>query len=140
MKIEIINEGLFQNDLENLVKPLISIYEYESKIQDDSVVIAFFVKNKDAADDLSIFLERTSITEILDTEASSAPDEDGDYLVFVEMTNNIDAKIVLKLLTIVNYLSKNKEWVFEGYKLPRTYKADEKNLALFFDAIKEKKI
>lgn len=135
-----INEGLFQKDLQNLVKPLISIYEYESKVQEDAIVIAFFVKNKDAAEDLSLFLERSGIKEIIDTEVSSAPDEDGDYLVFVEMIPSLQVDIIKKLLQLVNYLCSNKEWWFEGFKLPRTYKATDANLKLFLTAIKDKKL
>src|SRR6056297_3156277 len=77
-------ESLFPGDLENLVSSTISIDEYESKIDPEAIVLAFFVKSEDPAYDLSRFIEFGPFSYILDTEVSPAPDENGNYLVFVE--------------------------------------------------------
>lgn len=82
-----LHEGMRQNDLEDLVLPLLSLDEFVSKIDDDAVVIAFFVNERGAADDLNRFLQRSPI-DLLDTEVSPAPDSHGYFMVFVELLNN----------------------------------------------------
>lgn len=82
-----LNEGLRPGDLSNLVLPLISVDEYESKIDDKAIVFGFYVQDKNAAADLNKFIQKSSIS-LLDTEVSPAPDQHGYYLLFVEMMNN----------------------------------------------------
>lgn len=77
-------EGLKEGDLEDLVVPLLSIDEYESKLDDDSIVIAFALRDKEPAQDLNRFIQKGAV-DILDTDVSPAPNEDGNYMVFVEM-------------------------------------------------------
>ena len=79
-----INEGLMKNDLAKLVLPIMSIDEYDSKIKDDAIVVAFYVTDKDPASDLNKFIQKSPVM-LLDTEVSPAPNQDGFYLVFVEM-------------------------------------------------------
>jgi hypothetical protein len=81
-------EGMQANDLDFLIMPLISIDEYESKIDDRrAVVIGFYVTDNDPASELSAFIEKGTVP-VLDTEVSPAPTEDGYYMVFVEMDRN----------------------------------------------------
>lgn len=80
-------EGMREGDLEDLVLPLVSVDEYESKIDGDAIVIGFYVSESDAAADLNRFLQRSAV-ELLDTEVSPAPDAQGYYMVFVELLNN----------------------------------------------------
>lgn len=80
-------EGMRGGDLEDLVLPLISVDEYESKIDDDSIVVAFYVSEHGAAEDLNRYLQRSPI-ELLDTEISPAPDAQGYFMVFVELLRN----------------------------------------------------
>lgn len=82
-----LDEGMRAGDLEDLVLPLISVDEYQSKIGDDAIVFAFYVSEKGAADDLNRFIQR-SPHDLLDTDISPAPDQHGYYLVFVELLNN----------------------------------------------------
>lgn len=97
------NEGLYKNDLQDLVLPLISIDEYESKIgsYDSIIVVGFYVmaaNMEDAPTDLSRFIDRT--TEIiLDTDVSPAPDESGYFMVFTEIPR--DKNFVDTLLAIL---------------------------------------
>lgn len=82
-----LNEGMRAGDLEDLVLPLLSVDEYESKVDDDAIVFGFYVNDHDAAQDLNRFIQK-SPTVILDTDVSPAPDQQGYYLVFVELLNN----------------------------------------------------
>jgi hypothetical protein len=135
MKLEIIKEGLFENDLAGLVLPLIDLFSYEPKIEKDAIVIAFFVKEANAAEDLSVFIEKSAISGILDSEVSSAPDQDGQYLVFVELSKNITAKTIMSIVKLVDHLCEVKNWKFEGFKLPKTYNLTDKNVDLYLKAI-----
>ena len=106
----LINEGMRPGDLEDLVLPMITVDEYESKIDDSAVVIGFFVHDKDAADDLNRFIQKSAVP-LLDTEVSPAPDQHGYYLVFVEFMN--DAKIASNINSVleeVTALTTNDVW------------------------------
>ncbi len=128
-----LNEGLDRGALEHLVLPLISVDEYESKIDDRRVVVTgFYVKDKYPANDLSVFVEKSSVRP-LDTEVSPAPTDDGFYMVFVEMSRNdefpnrlIDMANQLKNLTFID------KWKFKPYGLD-----DDKFLDLTEDNIRE---
>lgn len=83
-----ISEGLTAKSLEHLVLPIISVDEFESKIDDNRcIVVGFYVMDRDPAEDLSTFID-TSSRKVLDTEVSPAPTPDGYYMVFVEFRRN----------------------------------------------------
>lgn len=77
---------LQHQDLKDLIVPKISIDEFNPKTGEaqDVIVSAFYLQDKEPAQDLSEFIE-TSKYETLDVECSPNPDDDGNYLVFVEM-------------------------------------------------------
>jgi hypothetical protein len=135
-----LTEGLFANDLSGMILPLLSINEYSTKVSKNAIVIAFFSKNPDAAEDLSVFIEKSAIEEILDAEVSSAPDEDGDYLTFVEIERKDVETTILEILKIVNYVCPTKKWEFQAYKLPRVYELTKSNLEAYFKKIDQLKL
>ena len=55
-------------------------------------------------------------TDILDTEVSPNPDDDGNYLVFVEIKNENIMDTVMKLLEDVNRIVKVESWSFAFYE------------------------
>ena len=132
-----LRESLFSGDLNGLILPLVSINEYSAKIDEKAVVVAFFSDNPDAADDLSVFIEKSAIEEILDSEVSSAPDEDGQYLIFIEIENKKPVDIIIEIIKIVNHVCKVDNWQFQAYKLPRTYALTRENLSAYFNKISE---
>jgi len=140
MAIEIIREGLFENDLQGLVLPLISFFEYEPKIEPDAIVIAFFAKHLEAAEDLSMFIEKSALPHILDAEVSSAPDEDGDYLVFIELSKKADTKTIMGIIELCEHLCDVKNWKMEVYKMTKLYDLNSKNVNLYLNAIKSGKL
>lgn len=104
--------GLKIDDLKFLVLPTISIDEFESKIDSDALVVAFYVRDDNPAEDLSQFIE-SGMYGILDTEVSPGTDEEGNYVVFVEFQRN--EEVIDKLETILNSLKPltgNKKWHF----------------------------
>jgi hypothetical protein len=100
-----------EGDLADLVLPLISVDEYQSKVDpDEAIVIGFYVHDQAAADDLNRFLQKSAVP-ILDTEVSPAPDQHGYYLVFVELTDNSRlAENVADILSEMVGLVDIEEW------------------------------
>lgn len=119
-------EGLKSGDLDDLIQPIISIDEFESKIDKDAVVTAFFVSNEDAADDLAFFIESGNY-DILDADVSPGPDDDGHYLVFVEFIRNKDFPKTLKeILDALENLTNVDSWKFTWYKSDKELDFDKK--------------
>lgn len=113
-----INEGLRIGDLENLVSPTISIDEFEAKSGSESevLVVAFYVKDDQPAMDLATFIERGS-HKVIDTEVSPAPDDEGHYLVFVEINKDETAmQTVLSILKDLKQIVDVDVWEFNFYK------------------------
>lgn len=114
----ILNEGLEKNDLADLVKNTISIDQYKPKIGNDSetVVIAFTVLYENPAEDLSDFIGSSHI-EHLDVEASTVPNEDGHYKVFVEFERN--EKLINKIVELIHHVSKitgDMDWKYISFR------------------------
>lgn len=110
-----LTEGLRTGDLEFLILPTISIDEFESKIDHDAIVVGFYVDDDEPANDLLNFIEGDP-SEILDVEVSPAPDEKGQYVVFVEFLR--DEKFPEKLdsvLLSLESLTKIEEWKYTYY-------------------------
>jgi hypothetical protein len=94
----LIAEGLRRNDLKNLVSDVVSIDEYNSKIDDSAIVMAFHVQDRNAAQDLNRFIQK-SYVDLLDTDVSPAPDQKGFYLVFVELPLNTNIGEAIENIT-----------------------------------------
>jgi hypothetical protein len=111
-----LREGMERGALEHLVLPLISVDEFESKIDDRRVIVSgFYVKDQSPATDLSNFVEKSSIRP-LDTEVSPAPTDDGFYMVFVEMGRNDDfPERLVNLAEQLGNLTATKKWKFKPY-------------------------
>jgi hypothetical protein len=110
MKIE---EGLRPNDLRGMVRASVSVDQYESKIDETATVVAFMVSDINAANDLNRFIQK-SYVKILDTEVSAAPNQEGYYLVFVELpTNDELANNVRDLCQDISALTEISKWVVE---------------------------
>jgi hypothetical protein len=82
-------EGMRAGDLNDLVLPLISVDEYESKIDPAAVAIGFYVHDEEAAGDLNRFLQKSPV-DLLSSEVSPAPDQHGYFIIFIEMMANTD--------------------------------------------------
>lgn len=127
-------EGLQEHDLDDLVLPLISIDEYESKIDDDALVVAFYVQDQEPANDLNHFIQKGSVT-FLDTDVSPAPDENGYFLVFVEFVRQPrTAKDIVNLVDSMENLTNISDWSFKPYNhskvLPLTLENVQKTINL----------
>ena len=110
-----LTEGLRESDLVDLVSPVISIDEFEAKSGkgEEVVVIAFRVSDEEPSDDLASFIEK-GVHDILDTEVSPNVDEDGMYLVFVEIKRTESLmNTVVDILKDIDKLVNIDTWEFE---------------------------
>lgn len=121
MQSEKIKENIEHNDLKALISDVVSIDQYKSKVAKDNkvVVIAFKIKDKDPAHDLSQFLETGQPS--IDVDVSTGPDEDGMYTVYIEverkpgMYDTVDS--ILK--DVQNVDNMIKSWKFMAYENKR---------------------
>jgi hypothetical protein len=84
-----LTEGMRAGDLNDLILPLISVDEFESKISLEAVAIGFYVHDQEAAGDLNRFLQKSPV-DLLSSEISPAPDQHGYYIIFIEMLPNAE--------------------------------------------------
>lgn len=126
-------EGLKEGDLLDLVLPVISIDEYESKLDDTSIVVGFYVNSNAPAKDLNRFIQK-SPESLYDTEISPAPNEDGYYIVFLEIQRDDEfpAKIV-SIANSLNTLTGNDEWYFVTYGEDEEIPLTEENIKEYID-------
>lgn len=124
-----LKEGLTRNALQHLVLPLLSIDEYQSKISDKRViVVAFFVREEDAAVDLSNFMDQSHYP-ILDTEVSPSPTPEGFYLVFLELQRNEEfPENLLSIIKEIENLVEIKSWDFDCAKDDGPFELTSANL------------
>ncbi len=113
-----LTEGLRPNDLEDTVLPIVSVDEWESKISNKALVVAFFTTDKDAANDLNRFIQKSPYG-VIDSEVSNTMDKDGYYLVFVEFYNDKKLSSNIKdILGEINNLANIKDWTLKLRNIP----------------------
>jgi hypothetical protein len=85
-KPKLISEALEYKDMEGMMKPTIHVDEFASKMGDDDdiIVVSFFVRSKQAADDLANWFEK-GYDWVLDADTSPGEIKPGRYLVYIEM-------------------------------------------------------
>lgn len=79
-------EALEYKDMVGVLKPTIHIDEFASKMGDDDdiIVISFFVRNQQAAQDLANWFEK-GYDWVLDADVSPGEIRPGRYLVYIEI-------------------------------------------------------
>ncbi len=113
-----LDEGLRPNDLQHLILDKVSLDEFEPKSGDskDILVMGLYSVDEEPARDLSRFIERGYI-DVIDTEVSPGPDEDGNYMVFVEINKNKDTmKRVSEILNDIKTITSINEWQLHFYR------------------------
>lgn len=81
-----LREALEYKDLVGIMKPTIHVDEFASKMGDDDdiIVVSFFVRNKQAAQDLTNWFEK-GYDWVLDADVSPGEIRPGRYLVYIEI-------------------------------------------------------
>lgn len=111
-----LNEGLRANDLAGMIEPVIMVDRHVPKLEaeEDAIVIAFQCRREESGHDLSDFIERGPF-DVLDADVSPAPDENGNYFVFIELPRSHRSWAMLtKILDHVRRVTgiKRGEWQF----------------------------
>lgn len=129
-------KGLQECDLKNLIKNIFYVDFYYPKVLsiNNSLVLTFYSKSKDALEDLMFFIYKSPVEEILDLEISSHQNENGFWVLFIEMekTENVEEKVEYLLNEIKNLvciekwkmktLNNNKKQFFDKKKLKKYLK------------------
>lgn len=124
-----LTENMRENDLEHLVDTYVSIDQYTSKLDSDNITIAFYCNEKEAADDLSDFIEKMYFAEIRDIEVSDTLTEDNQYILYVEFERNeMFPKIVLDIIDSVSYATGIKDWTFVTIDKEGSFELNEDNI------------
>jgi hypothetical protein len=109
--------SLKNGDLAGTVMPEVSIDEFEPKAGDDLevIVVAFYLTDEAPAEDLNTFIQR-GFVDTLDVEVSPNTDEEGRYLVFVEMSRDDTFPNKFQaLLKDVGNLTGTMDWQVKTY-------------------------
>jgi hypothetical protein len=109
--------SLKNGDLAGTILPDVSIDEFEPKAGKDLevIVVAFYLNDEAPAADLNTFIQRGFI-DTLDVEVSPNTDEEGRYLVFVEMSRDDTFPNKFQALLVdVGNLSGNMDWRVKTY-------------------------
>ena len=125
-------ESVERGDLARLLRNELHVDQFKSKMGEDSdvIVLSFKIKDKEPALDLVDFIEK-GYDWVLDADISSGEKEDGDYLVFVEMSRDNDAPDrIMRLLGDVNNLTNMEmsDWHWKYYKELKDYDMTEESL------------
>lgn len=136
-------EGLQYKDLEGMMKPTIHVDEFAAKMGDDEdiIVISFFVRDLQAAKDLSSWFER-GYDFVLDADRSPGEIKTGRWLVYLEIRRrNTAPQHIQRLLEdlesltefdasdwIMKYKDRTVPWSEEAFAemvplTPRDYRA-----------------
>jgi hypothetical protein len=108
-------EGFEYKDLVGMLKSTVHIDEFSSKMGDDDdvIVASFFVRSKQAADDLAAWFEK-GYEWILDADTSPGEVKPGRYLVYIEIRRRSQAgKHIAEVLTDLGTLTEfnDSDWV-----------------------------
>lgn len=119
--------SLKNGDLAGTILPNVSIDEFEPKAGStkDVIVVAFYLNDQEPAEDLNTFIQRGFI-DTLDVEVSPNTDEEGRYLVFVEMSRDDTFPNKFQaLLKDVKNVSGDMDWEVKPYLSETTFKPND---------------
>ena len=119
-----LTEALEYKDMVGMVKPTVHIDEFSAKMGDDEdiLVVSFFVRNKQSAEDLVNWFEK-GYDWVLDSDRSPGEIRPGRYLVYVEMRRRSTAgRHVAELIDDLATLTEHEpqDWImtYQGQDQP----------------------
>lgn len=115
--------GLRHKELEGMILPLVSVDEFEPKsgTTEEVIVVAFFAEDELPAYDLDDFIDK-SVVDFLDSEVSPNPNEEGQYLVFVEFKRQPNFWMKLfNLIEDVENVTGECDWQVQPYLVDELY-------------------
>jgi hypothetical protein len=129
-------EGLGYKDMDGLLKPVIHVDEFTSKMgeDDDIIVLSFFLRDPTAAKDLMNWFER-GYDFIIDADRSPGEIKTNRYLVFVELRRRSSAgaqvhQLLDDLATLTEHEPKDWTMIYNGEEKPFSQEEFEKTVPL----------
>lgn len=116
-----------RNSLKGTVLDKITVDEFTPKsgVSEEVAVVAFYAKDDEPAQDLNTYIQRGYI-EVIDAEVSPNPDEDGNYLIFVEIARNDQfLDVLLRLVKDIENLTGKLDWKVEPYSAEQAFDIDD---------------
>lgn len=116
--------GLRNLDLKNVIIPYVTIDEFEPKsgTNEEILILSFYCKNKNAAEDLRDFIEK-GYNSFIDVDLSDNPNTDGNYLVFVELDRTPSARTnITEIIQDVENTTGKMTWQISTYLDPLSKK------------------
>jgi len=132
----IIFETLEYKDMEGLLKPVIHVDEFTSKMgeDDDIIVVSFFIRDNKAAKDLMNWFEK-GYDFVIDADRSPGEIKPNRFLVYVEIRRRSSAgahvqQLLDDLATLTEFEPKDWTMVYEGKEVPFTQEEFERIVPL----------
>jgi hypothetical protein len=129
-------EGLNYKDLVGMMKPTIHIDEFSSKMGDDDdvIVLSFYLRDKQAAQDTVNWFEK-GYDFVIDAEMSPGEIKPNRYLVYAEMKRRSNAGSKIKELlddfsTLTEYAENQWSMHYKGSSYPFTVETFNKLVPL----------
>lgn len=125
-----ITESLRANDLRHLVRSVVEIDSYKSKMGDDKeiVVLSFTAEDEDPAKDLEHFVE-LGYPFVIDADVSPGETEDNDYKIYIEIERTRQvAEQIRELLDGVSKITGITDFRFRYFKGFKSQEASLENL------------
>lgn len=113
--------------LKDTISNKVTIDDFRPKTGTDEemVVISFYVADSAPAHDLESFLQRSPL-ELVDVDVSPNPDEDGYYIVFIEIERNEElAEAISFLFREVENVSGKMNWLVKPYLAKKWHRLDD---------------
>lgn len=136
-------ESLEYKDMEGLLKPTIHVDEFSSKMGDDDdiIVISFFVRDAQAAKDLTAWFEK-GYDFVLDADRSPGEIKSNRYLVYIEIRRRSTAgahveQILQDLNTLTEFDVADWTMHYKGQEIPFSLEAFESTVPLSPKAYRE---
>ena len=122
----ILNESLRPGDLRNMVKKIIEIDSYKSKIgnDEDILVISFTTLDQEVANDLENFIEM-GYEFVLDADVSPGELDDGTYKVYIEIERS--RKIVTQIMELLYGIERLTEINDFRFRYSKSFKSKPVN-------------
>jgi len=109
--------GLSKNCLRSTISPKISIDEFEPKSghSEEVIVVGFYANDAEPAEDLGDFISKGTVG-MIDVDVSPNPNEEGDFLIFVEFPRDEEFPVrLLELAADINNVSGEMKWEVSPY-------------------------
>ena len=129
-------ENLGYKDMEGMLKPVIHIDEFTSKMGDDDdiIVVSFFVRDQQAAKDLMKWFEK-GYDFIIDADRSPGEIKPNRYFVYVEIRRRSVAgahvqQLLEDLSTLTEFDPEDWTMTYEGVSMPYSQEEFERVVPL----------